>query len=76
MSGRNRQTLLLAILATATLVWSAIHHFGVPPKEMAWLLLYSAIGVFAIMFLAAVAVALVQGLRMLWRKLSQREGHR
>ena len=64
--------MLLATLATATLVWSAIHHFDVPAEKMAWLLLYSAMGVFGIMLLAASAVASLHGVRFLWRKLARR----
>jgi hypothetical protein len=69
MMSKNRRTLLLGTLATAVLVWSAIHHFGVPAREMAWLFAYSAMGVLAIALFAAVAVALVQGLKWLRRRV-------
>ncbi len=67
MISRNRRTLVLGILATATLVWSVIHHFDVPAEDMAWLFAYSVLGVFGIMLLAALAVAVLQGLRYLLR---------
>ena len=70
---RNLRTLLLACFATATLVWSAIVHFDVPAVDMAWLFLYSAMGVFFIILLAAASVALIQGSRALWRRLSRQE---
>lgn len=65
MMNKNRRTLLLGILATGTLVWSAIYHFGVPPAEMAWLFAYSVLGVVCIATLAAIAVAVLAGLRSL-----------
>ena len=71
MTSRNRRTLLLAVLASATLIWSAIYHFDIAPVEMAWLFLYSAMGVFAIMLAAALTVALIVGLKAShrrWRK--------
>jgi len=64
-----RRTILLAVLATASLMWSAVHHFGVPSADMAWLLAYSALGVLAIAVFAAASVALLLTLRVLWRKL-------
>ncbi|MCZ6830514.1 MAG: hypothetical protein O7F73_13180 [Gammaproteobacteria bacterium] len=71
MMNRNRRTILLGVLATATLVWSAIYYFGVPVAEMAWLLAYSVLGVLGIVLLAAASVALRHGLRLLWRKMSK-----
>ncbi len=68
---KYRRTISLAVLATATLVWSAIYHFGVPMAEMAWLFAYSVLGVLAIVLLAAAAVALLQGLRLLRQKILQ-----
>ena len=67
MLSRNRRTLLLAALATATLVWSAIEHFDVPPAEMATLFAYSALGVLVIILAAAMTVALIKGLQWLFR---------
>jgi hypothetical protein len=70
MMNKSRRTIFLAALAMATLVWSAIYHFGVPAQEMAWLFAYSALGVLLIVLLAAIAVALLQGVKMLRRKNS------
>jgi hypothetical protein len=75
VNNRGRRTLLLATLATITLVWAAIYNFDVPVEEMAWLALYSAAGVFTIIFLAALAVAVVQGLKwLLSRARGQNQG--
>jgi lipopolysaccharide export LptBFGC system permease protein LptF len=68
MNSRQRRSLLLALLASAVLAWSAIYHFDIPPREMAQLLLYSAAGVLGIMLCAAVFVALLVLLRTLWRR--------
>ncbi len=69
MLNRNRRTLLLGVLATLTLAWSAVYHFDVPLKDMLWLALYSALGVFSIIFLAALSVAALQLLKWLLRRL-------
>ncbi len=69
----SRRTLWLGVLATATLVWSAITHFGVPVAEMAWLFAYSVLGVLGIVVLAAAVVAALHGLRFLLRRTSRRE---
>ncbi len=71
MINRGRRTLLLALLATLTLVWAAIYRFDVPAEEMAWLALYSAAGVFGIVVLAALFVALLQLLKWLLRRLRE-----
>ena len=71
MMNKNRRTIFLATLAMATLVWSAIYHFGVPAQEMAWLFAYSTLGVLLIVLLAAIAVALVHGVKILRRKNSE-----
>lgn len=68
MNRRNARTLLLAILATATFIWSAIYHFDIPAQEMAWLGLYTAAGVLTIALLAALTVASLHGIRYLWRR--------
>ncbi len=63
----SRRTLILALLACATLVWSAINSFDVPVEEMAWLAFYSFLGVFSIIVAAALFVALLQSFRWLLR---------
>jgi hypothetical protein len=68
MMSKNRRTLILGLLATVTLVWSVVHHFGVSPREMAWLFAYSVMGVLVIMALAAIAVTLLNTLRSLLRR--------
>lgn len=68
MNLRQRRSVLLALLASAVLVWSAIYHFDIPPREMAQLFLYSAAGVLAIMLSAALFVALLVLSRALWRR--------
>ena len=74
MKARNQRTLFLALLATATFVWSAIYKFDVPPEEMAWLLLYCSIGVVVVVVLAALSVALLVAGRKIMRYLSGRRG--
>lgn len=74
MKARNQRTVFLALLATATFVWSAIYKFGVPPEEMAWLLLYCSIGVAVMALLAALCVALLVAGRKFLRYLGERRG--
>jgi hypothetical protein len=74
MKARNQRTLFLALLATATFVWSAIYKFDVPPEEMAWLLLYCCIGVVVMALLAAICVALLVAGRTLLRHLGDKRG--
>jgi membrane protein implicated in regulation of membrane protease activity len=74
MKARNQRTLFLALLATATFVWSAIYKFDVPPEELAWLLLYCSIGVVAMAVLAGLSVALLVAGRKFLRYLSERRG--
>jgi hypothetical protein len=74
MKARNQRTLFLALLATATFVWSAIYKFDVPPEEMAWLLLYCCIGVVVVALLAAICVALLVAGRKLLRHLGDKRG--
>lgn len=74
MKARNQRTLALALLATATFVWSAIYKFDVPPQEMAWLFVYCTIGVAVVAVLAALCVALVVAGRKLLRHLDERRG--
>ena len=72
MKARNQRTLFLALLATATFVWSAIYKFDVPPEEMAWLFLYCCIGILAMAVLAGLSVALLVAGRKFLRYLSER----
>ena len=72
MKARNQRTLFLALLATATFVWSAIYKFDVPAEDLAWLLLYCSIGVVVMIVLAALWVALLVAGRKLLRHLSKR----
>ncbi len=54
---------MLAVLATALLVWSTIHIFDVPVSEVLTFLAVCVGGVLAIMLLALVASAIVRKLR-------------
>ncbi|MCX2981465.1 hypothetical protein EYC98_11400 [Halieaceae bacterium IMCC14734] len=71
MKSRQRRSLLLAVLASVVLVWSAIYHFDIPPREMAQLFLYSAGGVLTIVLAAALFVALLVLARALLRMLQR-----
>ncbi len=66
---RGRRTLFLGVLATGTFVWAAIDRFGVPPEEMARLMLYCVMGVLLTMVLAALSVGIFVGGRLLLRRL-------
>ena len=69
MQTRNmRRTLLLGVVATASVVWAAHTHFDVPLEELAWLLLYCVLGVLLMAVLAGLSVALVILLRRIWRR--------
>ena len=72
MISRGRRSLLLALLLLATLLWSAVYSFDVPPWELAMLGLYSVTGIFAIMLGAALCVALLQLLKAVLRRLRSR----
>ena len=68
MNSRNRRTLILAFMASGLLVWSAIYHFDIPAQDMARLFVYSAAGVLMIVLAAALFVAVLVGMRTLWRR--------
>jgi hypothetical protein len=68
-NARYRRSIVLGVLALASLVWVATDQFNIPPKEMGWLLLYTAAGVSVIIALAGITVAI--GLAL--RKLKQRD---
>ena len=55
---RYRRSILLGVLALAALVWAATDQFGIPPEDMAWLLLYTFVAVGGVIACAAIAVAL------------------
>ena len=74
MKSRQRRSVLLALLASGFLVWSAIYHFDIPPREMAQLFLYSAAGVLTIVVAAALFVALLVMARALLRRLQRARG--
>lgn len=78
MISRGRRSLLLALLLLATLLWSAVYSFDVPPRELAILGLYSALGIFTIMLGAALCVALLQLLKAALRRMGadQKSGSR
>lgn len=64
---RYLRTLVLGVAATLALVWSAIRHFGVAPREMAELLLAALLVVVITILLAALAAGLWVLLRRLFR---------
>ncbi len=68
-NARYRRSIVLGILALASLVWVATDQFGIPPQDMGWLLVYILAGLIGIMVIAAIAVALWLGVR----KLVQRD---
>ena len=68
-NARYRRSIVLGILALASLVWVATDQFGIPPQDMGWLLVYILAGLIGIMVIAAIAVALWLGVR----KLIQRD---
>ncbi len=63
---RFRRTIVLGIACLATLVWAAVDQFGVDPKTLFELALGTVLGVLLIIVLAAVFVAVIQGLRRLF----------
>ena len=68
MSKANRRyirTVILAVLAMGSLVWVAIDQFGISPQEMLSLFFVTAIGVGAIIVLAAVGVTVLNVVRKL-----------
>ena len=69
MRARNKRTVFIGVLATAVFAWAAIDRFGVPPEELAWLLLYCAIGVAVVVVVAALSVGLLIGGRRLLERL-------
>ena len=76
MKSRQRRSVLLALVASGLLVWSAIYHFDIPPREMAQLFLYSAAGVLTIVVAAALFVALLVMARALLGMLRRALGRR
>jgi hypothetical protein len=67
-NARYRRSLILGILALASLVWVATDQFGIPPQDMAWLLLYVVAGLMVIIVIAGIAVGLWLGVRKLVRR--------
>ncbi|MEH6571052.1 MAG: hypothetical protein V7709_18380 [Halioglobus sp.] len=68
-NARYRRSLILGVLALASLVWVATDQFGIPPQNIAWLLVYILAGMLGIILIAGTTVALWLGLR----KLVQRD---
>ena len=64
-TARYRRSIIIGILALASLVWVATDSFGIPWQDIAWLLLYIMAGALGVI-LAAVVVA---GLWIALRKL-------
>ncbi|TXS95629.1 hypothetical protein FV139_07050 [Parahaliea maris] len=65
---RFRRTMVLGVLALATLVWAAIDQFGVPVDTVVELALGSALMVVIAIVGAGLFVALWIGLRRLLRR--------
>ena len=61
---RYLRTIILAVAATATFVWSAIDMFGVDPNEMWQFFKLSAMG---LLFIVAVAAILATAMKFLRR---------
>ncbi len=61
---RYLRTIILAVAATATFVWSAIDMFGVDPDEMWQFFKLSAMG---LLFIVAVAAVLATVMKLLRR---------
>ena len=68
-NARYRRSIILGILALASLVWVATDQFGISPQDMAWLLVYVLAGMLGIVLTAGITVALFLGVR----KLVQRD---
>jgi membrane protein DedA with SNARE-associated domain len=71
---RYRRSIIIWILALASMVWVAVDQFDIPPEDMAWLLVYTVVVVAAIILCAAVAVAVLVGLKKLLGKTDQTPG--
>ncbi len=69
MRTRSKRTVFIGVLATAVFAWAAIDRFHVPPEELAWLLLYCAIGVAVVVVVAALSLGLLIGGRRLLERL-------
>ena len=65
VTARHRRSVIIGVLALASLVWVATDSFGIPPQNIAWLLLYTVAGVLGVILTAAVMVALWIALRKL-----------
>ena len=64
-SRRYYRTIILGVVAMGGLIWAAIDQFDIAPQEMAELFLSVAIGGLAIIFVAALCVAIWSLLRRL-----------
>lgn len=67
-NARFRRSIILGVLALASLVWVATDQFGISPQDMAWLLVYILVGMLAIIFTAGIMVALWLGVRKLFQR--------
>ena len=67
-NARFRRSIILGVLALASLVWVATDQFGISPQDMAWLLVYILVGMLAIIFTAGITVALWLGVRKLLQR--------
>ena len=71
MSGASRRyyrTIVLAVLAMASLIWVAIDQFGISHREMTELFLGTVLVAVLVILCAAVVVLLWVGLRKLLRR--------
>jgi len=63
-ASRNKwRTLVLGLGAVIALLWGAVDIVGVPPKNLAWLLLQALVAIGAVIVLAAMAGWLLHHLR-------------
>jgi len=63
-ASRNKwRTLVLGLGAVIALLWGAVDIVGVPPKNLAWLLLQALVAIGTVIVLAAMAGWLLHHLR-------------
>ncbi|MBT4522469.1 MAG: hypothetical protein HOC23_20935 [Halieaceae bacterium] len=65
---RYYRTLILGMLAMATLVWAAVDQFEISPSDMLNLFLSVAVGVLGIIAAAGAVVVIWSLMRRLWRE--------
>ena len=64
-TARHRRSIIIGVLALASLVWVATDTFGIPPQNIGWLMVYILAGAVGVI----IAAAIVAGLWIALRKL-------